>query len=119
MLNLKEAKYNFIALQICSWLHFVPFRFDHKTGRIQIQSEWRRRLFCVNYFLVVLYDLHFVRTLIQTILSDKEVPFSHFSAHTCFILGINSDVCRATQYFAEPDAIVTVFNELYFRATKG
>lgn len=110
MLSLAEAKYNFRSFQIYSWLHYLPFKLDRKTGRIELEPRWYRQSFYFNYFLAVLYYINFTRTFIRSLFSKTEVPFNHFSVHFCFTLGLRTENFRITATFLfVPHEIVSVF----------
>ena len=119
MLTLKEVRSNFIALELCSLIHWLPFDFNRKTGEIRRKSEVGRTIFTVIFTLICLYELNFIWTLIKTQLSDTPPPFKHFSNHIIFSIAMGSDIASAFSYFVTGDDIVLVFNELYFRKTEG
>ena len=119
MLSREDAKYNFLTFQVYSWIHYLPFKFDRKAGRIELQSIWRRRIFYANYVLAVLYYLNFTRTLVQSLFSKTKVPFNHFSVHTCVTLGLSTEIFRITSFLFAPHEIVRVFNETFLKSAAG
>ena len=117
MLTIEEAKYNFIAIQFGAFMNFLPFKLIRASGSIRAQSKWRWRFFVMHFVLALLYNLNFIRTLIQSKLSKEKIPINHFANHTSYSLGMTSDLCRVAAYFFVQNEIVVVFNELYNSST--
>ena len=120
MLTIVEAKFNFIAIQVCGLVNFLPLKLNRVTGNIvAMQSGWRWIFFLLNFVLYYFYTLNFIRTLIQSKSSQEKIPIHHFSNHIVYSLGMTSDLCRVAAYFFVENEIVVVFNELYAKSSQG
>ena len=119
MITLKDARANFIALELASFLHWLPFNFDRRSGRIWLKSKSGWTLFTINFLLVLLFELNFIYTLLEIKITKRDVPFSHFANHVIFIFSMGSDLCRAATYFSAAEDIALVFNELYYKPATG
>ena len=67
----------------------------------------------MHFVFALLYNLNFIRTLIQSKLSETKIPTAHFANHIVYSLGMTSDLCRVAAHFFVPNEIAVVFNELY------
>ena len=120
MLTLEEAKFNFLAIYLSGLLNFLPLKLNRVSGKILgVQSKWRWMFFATNFILASLYVLNFIRTLIQSKLSEEKVPINHFSVHIAYSFGMAADLCRVAAFFFVQNEIVVVFNELYNNASLG